>query len=155
MIVDRNSWHAKVYRWWYSKKYDFPFEKTRSNLCPYMRAVMFWAPLRALFLNSIKLFTVCGQYVYLNWFTTPTLLIPLPFLLGYVSYKMKLIIFLIYGVMAFLSTFVGAAVAADRFSESGKAQVMIATITKVGFIQLLGEYLRSAHDRVCPEVDIL
>lgn len=42
LIVKANSWHYRVYTWWLAQSGAKP--KTL-NLCPYMRAVLLWAPL--------------------------------------------------------------------------------------------------------------
>lgn len=153
MIVDRNSWHARVYSWWYSKKYDFPFEKTRSNLCPYMRAVMFWAPLRALFLDSIQLFRVWKTDIYLNWFLIPITMYVAPKLLGYFNYDTKMVFWIIYMAVGLVCGVLGlAALVIYVFHPDGLG--VSKKVESASFYRLLSEYLRSAHDRVCPEVEI-
>lgn len=144
MKIDGTSWHCRVYQWWYRHKYENRESKTNSNLCPYMRAVMFWAPLRAIFGNWLKIWRVP-----VNAITLPAVLINLPFLLGYASYTAKCIAFVTYGVLAFftlLFTFIWLVEDKKILRPVEKA------LNESSFLNLTGEYLRSAHDRVCPEV---
>lgn len=49
MRLNRTSWHYKVYAWWWRNKYiyedEYPHLPDRANLCPYVRAVLLFAPL--------------------------------------------------------------------------------------------------------------
>ena len=49
--VKASSWVDRIYNRWYHDKYDsLPPEHV--NLCPYLRAIMFWSWLRLIFLND-------------------------------------------------------------------------------------------------------
>lgn len=50
--VDRNSWHARMYLWHRRQKGQHFTNSV--NLCPYMRTVLLWAPLRWLLLTGRK-----------------------------------------------------------------------------------------------------
>ena len=149
MKIDANSWHVKIYKWWYGHKYGICV-KRNSNLCPYMRAVMFWAPLRAIFWDWIKI----GP-VPLNAITLPAFFVGLPFVLGYVSYPAKAIVFAVYIVAAGVVTALAAIFGlAYLFHSEGLdiTRPIKNKIRKSSFLDLIHEYLRSAHDRICPEV---
>lgn len=149
LIVDKNSWHCKVYQWWYTKKYGYPKEGSTSNLCPYMRAIMFWAPLRLLFTDAISF----GR-VPLGAFTVPAIVLPLPWLAGYLDYNLKIAFAIIYSIVAVCGVASGLIY---LFSSGGlnagkpfrNASHVVVTSS---FADLIREYLKSAHDRVCPEV---
>ena len=90
--VSNSSWHARVYLWWYyakwPKKREYG-EKVVGNLCPYVRTVLLWAPCRWLFYQG-KLGMV--RVAFIAW---PLLLVSLPQPLGYLSYKVKHIFWLV------------------------------------------------------------
>lgn len=143
MKIDGASLHCRIYRSWYRDRYRE--EPVRSNLCPYMRAVLFWAPLRAAFGGWIKI----GK-VPLGAITIPSLLLSLPFLLGYVSYIVKTGLWMAY---ILTGTIVGIVLGAVPLIEKGYADKAVGAVAGWSFWRLLGAYFRSAHDRVCPEVD--
>lgn len=146
----RNSWHLSVYKWWYKNKYGFPNERGYSNLCPYMRAVMFWAPLRALFGTWVRI-----KGIPLNVFTLPAIVISLPFLLGYISYNAKMTAFGVYLVLTSVCV-LASFLLGTRYllSKDGKdiTRGLRTRVQNSGFTDLLAAYFRSAHDRVCPEI---
>jgi len=45
MIINKDSWHYKAWRWTYDRAYQVP---DNTNLCPYMRRIMFLVPIKAL-----------------------------------------------------------------------------------------------------------
>lgn len=163
MLVDREAWHCRVYRWWYRHKYARRGDKTFSNLCPYMRAVMFWAPMRALFSNWITLFTVRGKKVPLCVVTWPIFLYATPKLLGYASWNVKMGIWTVYIILSSMALLIAIGVGISYlFKPEGlgwgaKVGDAAEPVLKRGasFHQLLSEFLRSAHDRVCPEVTFI
>jgi hypothetical protein len=178
MNINGNSWHCRVYKWWYYNKYGqqteaawdenyrltyVPVTKENSNLCPYMRAVLFWAPLRAIFFPWIKL-----GAVPFNALTIPVILYAIPKLLGYLSYDVKYRIFRLYAVLAICLVVVAlifglAWTAAKLFKtpvakkiEGGLIARIDSALEKIvdsDFWPLLKEFFRSAHDRICPEVN--
>lgn len=159
MIINKDSWHARVYRWWYQSKYGkktydwfsdkwTPNEPERSNLCPYMRAVMFWSWMRWLFIGGkIKKFPV----PVLSWLF---LLIEVPRWLGIISYTMKLTILMFY------VAFVGAAavvflasVVVWLWKDTDKLDWLRKVCRGVSeFGSLVGQYTQAKHDRICPEI---
>jgi hypothetical protein len=54
MKISRDTWHFRVFNGWFKKKKGFSFDEWYGsdrpyNLCPYVRAVLLWAPARFLF----------------------------------------------------------------------------------------------------------
>jgi hypothetical protein len=175
MKIDKDSWHCKLYCWWYTHRYpqklidhehiwnnttqDYDIITTQismqqySNLCPYMRAVMFWAPMRAVTWNWIKI----GK-VPLNAITIPAAVLAFPFLLKY-PYSHR--VWLIYLVVLITAT--GAVLILSGIYFVSKRvpwikKKFLPVVVQYGppvasFGKLLHEYLRSFHDRICPEVE--
>ena len=149
--VSRNSWHTRVYRWWYAKKYGSEHCYGTTNLCPYMRAVLFWSWMRFLFIGG-KIGRVRIPAVL--W---PSVLATLPLLIGCAVGAQFWSIVHAYGAIVFVSGFTAGTVGLLWFLEKrgfpaiGKAA---RAATATSFVHLTTEYLRSAHDRVCPEVEI-
>ena len=150
MNIDSRSWHCRLYLWWYRNKYGYPNENRQSNLCPYMRAVVLWAPMRALFWTWIR---VGG--VPINAVVIPVLLYSVPVIAGYFSYGVKLGMWRTYAVMAIFAALVAllfllvVAVSSDGWDITRPVRK---AVLGAGFWSLARAYLRSAHDRVCPEV---
>jgi hypothetical protein len=146
--------HCRVYRWWYKKKYKCE-PSGSTNLCPYFRAVVFWAPSRVVFWNWIKF----GP-IPLNVISIPAIALAIPKLIGYYNYSIKHQIFMSY--LFFLACFLVSGITVGilwAFSSDGGGfgGYVIAFLERTcssSFWILLREYLRSAHDRVCPEIEV-
>jgi hypothetical protein len=150
MLVNRSSWHSRIYLWWYKRKYGgVPM---RTNLCPYMRAILFWSWLRWIFFDGF-----IGK-VPVAPFTYVFLLVEIPRWLGVLSYSLKvafLTLYAIFGLVLFLIVvFHLLGKAWDWFF--GRERVVQAkravAVSTLGFFELMHEYGRSKHDRICPEI---
>jgi len=153
MKIQKDSWHCRVYRRWYKTKYGY-FLNDYSNLCPYMRAVMIWAPLRALFGNTFHV-----RAIPLGFFTVPTLFLATPQPLGYLSYTAKEVLWLLDATIIGSVCFVSLLFLCEYLFDPKKKNIagpLIAGLQNMcresSFFSLLRAYFRSAHDRVCPEV---
>lgn len=157
MHIRRRSWHARIYLWWYEHKYQSRDinEKTNVNLCPYMRTILFWAPLRLIFCDW-----VLGNYCLVSWLT---MAVVVPKLLGYVNYNSKIIFWIIEGTivggalliltiygLASLFNFLFPSKHRRELAESWQASEFVKSAREFG--QLLREYGRATHDRICPEL---
>jgi hypothetical protein len=113
-----------------------------------MRVVMFWAPIRAIFWNWIKL----GP-IPLNAITIPALLYGVPKLIGYYSYTIKSGLWEIYLIVAggAIGGLVAVAILEYGFFPARKA--LATNAAKTSFLTLVKAYSRSAHDRICPEIN--
>jgi hypothetical protein len=180
ITVNKNSWHFKLYRWWYDAKFgkervwdDYiepikpliemtneeyrrymltpaPFHwvskvPRNTNLCPYMRAVMFWAPLRFLFINGkVKK-------------------VPMPAILAVATF-LAINIFLFFAHMkVFVDMWKGLVLGSIVL---GLIYAMVIGIEKWrkkpvrykepkqgnSFVKLLKDYSQSKHDQICPPV---
>lgn len=133
MKVNSNTWHARLYKNWYKRKYEQEHNGSFTNLCPYMRAVMFWSWMRPLFMTK-----------WWNLIPITFLLIAVPRWLGIVSYQAKISVYYLY-LLTIGGTFVCWCL--NELDEKG-------TLNPVEtFSSLVEEYGRSAHDRVCPEIE--
>ena len=181
MQVQSNEWHARLYRWWYVNKYkpySWELPKTRANLCPYMRAVLFWAPLRALFCDWVVLFKIKDFKVTLNMLVIPFLMYALPQPLGYINYYLKAVAWVIVLIASIVFpagiglSFVVYKVIKhferkrllressqeywDKIREKRQKEREERRNRKPStFWPAVAAYLRSFHDRVCPEVEIV
>ena len=147
LIVNPQSWHSKMYRWWYRQKYG---EEPRhsGNLCPYMRAILFWSWMRWLFIGG-RVGPVRAPV--LSW---PLLLASIPigggllfgwwFFAGVMQIYCVLLI-----VLAMAATVVGIGLVLSDDGLGGAARIRDGCAP---FTDLVGSYLRSFHDRVCPEI---
>jgi hypothetical protein len=140
--VNSNSWHTRLYKSWYKRKYGREHNGSFTNLCPYMRAVMFWSWMRPLFMTK-----------YWNLIPITALLIEVPRWAGMLSYNLKTTLYLVYGVASGMGVIItGAFWLAEAF-DKGKLEPI--TETAESFGNMLVAYGRSAHDRVCPEIEII
>jgi hypothetical protein len=192
LIISRNSLHARIYLWWYRKKYGVPKDGT-TNLCPYMRAVFIWTPLRILFWDWITVFEFPtwendAIRLPLNFIVIPVLLFAAAKLTGYVSFAGKTFLWIMCGftVLIILALIVGTVIRDyshhctmeeyRRMMEPGyqpkpktnRLKVLERVLTRIAFAvdeficaiaaweiwELLHQWLRSAHDNVCPPVDL-
>jgi small-conductance mechanosensitive channel len=168
MQVSRNSWHTRVYLWWYTHKYNNgykPTDKTSSNLCPYVRAVLFWAPLRLLFWDWVKLWesATSDWYISLNMFTIPLMAYFVPLMLGYVNYYLKFVLWMTVISVAVLAVIiVGLTLSCIKIKEELDAYRALhyndppkPKRKTPEFFTLVQAYLRAGHDGICPEVEIV
>ncbi len=151
MKIDEQSWHCKTYQWWYNRKYGGPNMRSCSNLCPYMRAVVFWAPMRFLFTGAISF----GK-IPLGVFTIPATVLSAPIIAGYLSYSIKSGIWFAYGIFGGAALALAAVMGLVYMISTDGLDItspLREKIKKSSFWDLITAYLRSAHDRVCPEVE--
>jgi hypothetical protein len=142
MTIDRNSWHARLYCWWYTRKHhgDFP---TTANLCPYVRVVLLWCWLRWLLVDG-RIWRV--RVPLLVWGFA---LARLPFWAGMFDYGAKLLLFILY----FWAVVLGAvAFIADRIEERRKRLGYVAKEST--FRRVLTERAKAMHQGICPVVEI-
>ena len=147
MRVKRSSWHAAVYLWWYAHKYtDAEGEKTSANLCPYVRTVLIYAPLRFLLTD--------WKTKWLPITIWPTLLIGIPKLVGWFSYNLKVEMWI---VEMCLGGFAGLMLALKNYSEHHKnvfQRIDNAWQNTKTERDIVKAYIRSGHDRICPEITL-
>lgn len=152
MKISKDSWHCRLYCRWYTTKYHHT-PNDYSNLCPYMRAVMFWAPLRALFGNMFRI-----RQIALGYFTVPIFFLAIPQPLGYLSYTAKMVLWSLW-ILAIGMVICFGIIGTINYCFSRNGLNITSPIVKKldrlsesSFFDLIRAYLRSAHDRICPEV---
>ncbi len=101
MIINKSKWHYKVYKWFKGKS------PTTSNLCPYFRTVMLYAPLKYLFYKG-KI-----KKVPVPTIVVPPILFEIPRLLGIVSYEAKMCLYVLYVIEAAVATVVASVILID------------------------------------------
>ena len=138
MIVDKSSWHARLYFWWHKQKRPNGSEPTVVNLCPYVRTVLLWAPLRFVFLHR-----------FVRWISWPLLLGFGQFglyLMGPRAMKAEkfFLMSLVIGT-AFIATMAGVIWFHDRIKDVDSVK---------SFGRVLDARLEAAHDKICPVIEL-
>jgi hypothetical protein len=145
MIVDKTSWHTRLYFWWHKAKYpNWPYphwpEPTSVNLCPYVRTVLFWAPLRFVFLGKV-----------LRWFSWSALGLLLQYLLCLMGYKAlaveATIVLALVAMMAVVGSMAGLSWLHDGVYGTFSFPIK-------SFVLVLKGRLQAAHDKVCPVIEL-
>ena len=145
MIIRSSTWHAKVYRW-FIKDCGSDYAPYTANLCPYMRTVLFWAPLRWLLISG----RIGPVRVPMALF--PSLFVTLPAIFaaifGWEDGLTVLSIYLVILTAFALSGVIVATVYAIKLS-----------LEKLGHVQALDtfanvstEYVRGVHSKICPMI---
>jgi len=158
--ISSNSWHMRVYNWWYELKYEHARWNKQTNLCPYMRAVCIWAPMRVLFGNGILLKEFNSDAIpplYLSMIVAPIVMYVVPLLLGYVSYIVKMTLWELFFIvsLAIILVFVISSTVIlieHRIKVRQKRNPTKIEAQITGFLHLIHEWMKSAHDQVCPTV---
>jgi hypothetical protein len=142
MVISQNTWHFEVFKWWYEAKHGYPFESLSHNLCPYVRAILLWAPFRFLFSRpriwatvpvSLSLFLLS---VYEIWGKK-----------GLLKVEAAVVFSLIVaiGVAMVFGTSIGIVYLKDYFNNNRNSPI-------VSFGTVLVEQTKAIHDKVCPIV---
>jgi hypothetical protein len=142
MIVDKSSWHARLYLWWHAQKHPaytayFEGNTPQANLCPYVRAVLLWAPLRFLFRHRI-----------MRWVSWPLLGLLGQLWLCLLGHKA------LHGELVVLVTTLGVLVVVTGIAGTmwGIGRLEQADPLK-SFSRVLGARWQAAHDKICPTVE--
>jgi len=138
IIIDRRAWHARLFGWWYREKHGQELQQT-VNLCPYVRVVLFWAPLRLLFLDRI-----------LGWICWPLLACGLQWLIwqlfGQKGLRAELVLLI---VLLLSGTFIALIYGGACVYEVGSASTMTRSFGRV-----LAHWYDGLHKHICPTVEI-
>lgn len=143
MLVSRNSWHYKVFDWWFKSKHSWRWEEyyspvTEYNLCPYMRAVLIWAPIRFFFLPPRLWGTIPTLFAVLNWWIYHHF--------GLLGWKHFLIVLGTgSGSAGFFVAFILFLIYLQDHPTGAKQGIS-------NFFELLGEWLAPTHDKICPPI---
>jgi hypothetical protein len=149
MNIKVNSWHYKVYCWFLG------YEPSQANLCPYVRTVFLWAPLKFLFTGWIWKV----PFAALFW---PPLLFEIPRWVGMVSYNAKETIYIIYSIFGAIASFCLLIAGVcylwcevldldHPFEIIGRAVGRSArTVASTKISTVVRAYVKALHDKVCP-----
>lgn len=140
MTISKESWHYKVYSWWYKHKYGYR-HPSYINLCPYMRAVLFWSWLRWLWIDGrIKSFRVPVIPI--------TLTLSFPFLIAAWLGKQDFRALLFFVATVFG---VGAAIFGPWYLWEEKLSKRRGVES---FTKLVREYYNTGHSKICPTLEV-
>src|SRR5438552_569514 len=135
----RKKFRRILYCRWYGHKYHSVGMPSGANLCPYVRAVLFWAPLRFLFLGRVS-----------RWVSWPLLVAAVEGLLWalfgprvFVPQFIVLTAMVTLGMV--IAIILGIEWAGDRVREHDTVQ---------SFRQVLGAYYEAAHKHICPQIHL-
>ena len=146
MLVDSQSWHARIYFWCVGYNYR------NANLCPYVRTVLIKAPLKALLATSqfkglclTRIIIVSGLYA-LGVFCIPSLNAREMFF--------ALSVFFALASVSFLTAFGMIDVVGWLLLRIFPKEIPFAkrNPNMASFIALLRVYARTAHEKICPNI---
>jgi len=150
MWIDKNSWHWRLYLWWYNRKFT-PWERDyiaySVNICPYVRTILFWAPIRWLTVWGPRKLTVAVETV--GWMGTYWLLTIIP--VKTVEDFNALIVFMISWLTVLV---IRGFVFLGTHDVSIPSPPDIVVEKGASFFKLLGSYISKAHTQVCPQVEL-
>ena len=160
MVIHTDQWHFRLYLW--SRQLLLQFRGRRElfdelrvrhfgvNLCPYMRTLVVWMPI-----------VVMLHLAVFGWIAYVYVVMPLR-LFGAMAVGIilaKTIAAMIAGVV-FGSILIGLVKLYSLFMDwradyrAAHPAAEAAHPQRFGFFKLLGAYLRAAHDKVCPHIEV-
>ncbi len=146
MQVDYNSWHSRLYRIWFGLKYygREPELGYYTNLCPYMRAVLFFWWSRFLFINGKigRLPVAAVSY--------PLTVILIPVMAGGVSHGLMKSVLALYIALASIFAAVAGIIGIIYLFQQGTKRAKSAS-----FVKLTASYAHSVHSKICPTIELV
>jgi hypothetical protein len=146
----------KRYLWWYKNRYHFDCQYKGINLCPYVRAVVFWYTLRQIFRDGWEK-ALAG---YLTLYAMVSALIYR--LAGSKGLKIEAIVTAI--IIALVASVIGISLLVEYSVECSHRrreakyramqQGVIEEDPGPSFFTIVWDVLVKAHDKVCPYVPI-
>jgi len=144
LTISTSSWHAKVFAWW-NQEASYPYKLEAGsaiNLCPYMRAVLIYAPLRWLYTTRAG---------YVTWPVTALIANAIAF--AFEPHFRKNIFFLLESGFAGLFAFVFL-----MCSICWLVGKIWKSVTNTDAVSSFGELLyagyKAGHDRFCPRIEV-
>ncbi len=154
MWINRNSWHARVYLWWYNRKFkpwerDYIGPSNSVNLCPYVRTILFWAPIRWLTMWGPRKLNVAAETV--GWMGAYYLLTLVP-----VKDESDFISLLVITTIWVFLLLVRGVFFLDKHGVNFATGPVSDSVIEKGasFFKLLGSYISKAHTQVCPQIEL-
>lgn len=166
MYISSSSWHARVYLCWFRMKHGQHASPRQVNLCPYVRAVLFWSWSRWL-MRSGKFELPLGCTVrvpWLFWGAQPLWMLWAEYaIFGRHTFVFTLqILGIICAVLSAISIFALGIYALIRVLKAEPVQDVMDSVGDgargfgrgaASFGRVLREYYRGAHDKICPVVE--
>lgn len=151
MIISRDTWHFKIFAWWfkqshYGQSFDWYYDSRNNvpsyNLCPYVRAILFWAPLRFLFSVPRIWFTFGAIY-----------LIALETLHHFKGWEgMKVLLFITFMAAVSIATISVICFIVEFIKRKMEENDLKAPESITSFLDVLHERAKAAHDGICPTI---
>lgn len=168
LIINSNSWYNRVYEWWHFDTYGWKNGSGPANtvnLCPYMRAILFWSWLRLFFWRasngrSGKLRTVAN---IISWFS---LLVDFNLAVSILSYHghgkpiSVWFMFFIEGIVVFCAGSVLGLIVLAMWSNDKRIERKMLRGeynedgTSLPFIRVVKTWLHGVHNHICPIVTV-
>jgi len=151
MWIDRDSWHWRLYLWWYNRKFK-PWERdyiaNAVNICPYVRTILFWAPIRWLTVWGPRKVNVAAETV--GWMGAYYLLTLVP-VKDERDFRSLLVITGLWVFFLLIRGFVYL----DKHAVFPSVPIPDSVVEKgASFFSLLGRYISKAHTQVCPQIEL-
>lgn len=139
MKLKKDSWHYKVYSWFKG------YEPLNGNLCPYIRTVFIWAPLKWL-LGTGRIGKIPTAAI-----TLPSMITSVP-VLAYIYHGPVRQILIFYGtVIGFLALISILVFIIVWLEENGND--MAGNVSSLIKGSLVGKYIQAKHDKICPTIN--
>lgn len=172
--IPRTMFFDQIYVWWYKhafSEYDNPPKFV--NLCPYMRAILIWAPLRWIFLHGSLRSVVWGSFIGMTYASFMALAIEANSL----NWAYLLTALFVLSPVVFTSTIVlvevgffllvkkmgihtGKRLALFTEKADRKTDALADKVTDLfdrssipAFFKLVKQWLHSSHDMICPSIE--
>lgn len=155
MKISSNTWHYKVFDWWFAQMHngwtyerfnDSMYNQRPYNLCPYVRAVILWAPLVFLFTLPRLWYTIGGVIAAFNAFLYHK------FGMHGLRIEGQVILFFV-SLATFIASLFGIAFLLKYLINTYREYKNLKPpVAEASFFVILGKYLKSKHDRICPPV---
>ena len=145
MNIRTSTWHAKVYTWFKRdcSGYDEVFT---ANLCPYMRTVLFWAPLRWLLISG-RIGPVRIPLVFLS-----SLFVALPAIFAAIfGWEGGLTVLGVYLLILASSALFGI-ICGTVFGIRALLKKLCHVQALDTFSSVSAEYVRGVHSKICPMI---
>ena len=156
MWIDRNSWHWRLYLWWYNRKFPLrsyknsPWFKplTSVNICPYVRTILFWAPIRWLTMWGPRKVNVAAETM--GWIGAYYLLTLIP-----VKNESDFISLIVITVIWAFLLLVRGVFFLDKYIELPMPPLPDLEVERgASLVMLLGKYISKAHTQLCPQIEL-
>src|SRR5271156_4771340 len=144
MQISKNTWHYKVYDWHFQKTCGRTLEDYQRSwghtvsLCPYVRTILLWAPLRWIFTPPRLWYLLSGASLAMVWDDYRVHGVPGMVALGVALFALAIVVGTLWLVVTL----------------SGKLGTFLRkrskTTVTVNFSTVLHERLKAAHEGICP-----